>query len=74
MPRHQCAAPPMTKTDQFFQKRWRNAERQVLDADMSRSDLVDVLRRLKFEEQYCTLWLDRPVRDYLIAMLTDHRR
>jgi len=64
----------MTKTDQFFQKRWRNAEREVLDADMSRSDLVDVLRRLKFEEQYCTLWLDRPVRDYLIAMLTDHRR
>ena len=46
----------------------------MLDADMSRSDLVDVLRRLKFEEQYCTLWLDRPVRDYLIAMLTDHRR
>jgi hypothetical protein len=64
----------MTKTDQFFQKRWRNAEREVLDADMSRSDLVDVLRRLKFEEQYCTLWLDRPVRDYLIVMLTDHRR
>jgi hypothetical protein len=64
----------MTKTDQFFQKRWRNAEREVLDADMSRSDLVDVLRRLKFEEQYCTLWLDRPVRDYLITMLTTHRR
>ena len=64
----------MTKTDQFFQKRWRNAERQVLDADMSRSDLVDVLRRLKFEEQYCTLWLDRSVRDYLITMLTNHRR
>jgi hypothetical protein len=64
----------MTKTDDFFQKRWRNAEREVLDADMSRSDLVDVLRRLKFEEQYCTLWLDRLVRDYLITMLTTHRR
>ena len=63
----------MTKTDQFFQKRWRNAEREVLDADMSRSDLVDELRRHKFEEQYCALWLDRSVRDFLIAA-DSHRR
>jgi len=61
----------MTKTDKFFQRRGRGVE---LDADMRPSDLVDVLRRLKFDERYCSVWLDRPVRDFLIAALTDTRR
>jgi len=41
---------------------------------MRPSDLVDVLRRLKFDEPYCVVWLDRPVRDFLITALTDSRR
>jgi len=47
---------------------------EVLDEDMRPSDLVDVLRRLKFDEPYCVVWLDRPVRDFLITALTDSRR
>ena len=47
---------------------------EVLDEDMRPSDLVDVLRRLKFDEPYCVVWLDRPVRDFLIAALTDSHR
>jgi hypothetical protein len=31
-------------------------------------------RHLKFEEPYCVVWLDRPVRDFLIAALTDSHR
>jgi hypothetical protein len=48
----------------------------VLDEDMSRPDLVDLLRRLRIdiEGQYSLVWLDRPVRDFLIAALTDSRR
>jgi len=64
----------MTKIDDFFQKGRRKAEREALDADMRPRDIVDVLRRLKFDEHYCSLWIDRPVRDYLITMLTTHRR
>jgi hypothetical protein len=64
----------MTKTDQFWKQNWRNAKREMLDADMRPSDLVDVLRRLKFDEPYCLIGLDRPVRDYLVAALTDTRR
>ena len=47
---------------------------EVLDEDMRPSDLVDVLRRLKFDEPYCVVWLDRPVRDILNTALTDSRR
>jgi len=47
--------PPMTKTDQFWKQSWRNAKREVLDADMRPSDLVNVLRRLKFDEPYCLI-------------------
>jgi hypothetical protein len=65
----------MTKADKLHLTGRLSSEPELLDADMTKSDLVDVLRRLKFEEQYCTLWLDRPVRDFLIAALTDsHRR
>jgi hypothetical protein len=50
------------------------SEPEVLDADMIRADLVDTLRRLKFSDEYCLVWIDRPVRDYLVAALTDTRR
>ena len=39
-----------------------------LDESMTRSDLVEALRRLKFEERYCTVWIDQPVRDFQIAV------
>jgi hypothetical protein len=64
----------MTKADKLHMTGRLSSEPELLDADMTKGDVVDVLRRLKFEEQYCTLWLDRPVRDYLITMLTTHRR
>jgi hypothetical protein len=64
----------MTKRDQLCQTGKLRSEPEVLDADMRPGDLVDVLRRLKFDEPYCALWLDRPVRDFLIAALTDSHR
>jgi hypothetical protein len=64
----------MTKLDQLYLTGKLRTEPEVLDEDMSRCELVDVLRGLRFEEPFCVVWLDRPVRDYLIAMLTDHRR
>ena len=64
----------MSKRDQLRYAGKLRSEPEVLDQDMSRCDLVDVLRRLRFEEQYCVVWLDRPVRDFLIAALTDSRR
>jgi hypothetical protein len=62
----------------YFTSNIRN-EPEVLDADMTKSDLVDVLRRLKFDidhhhHRYSTIWLNRPVRDFLITALTDSRR
>jgi hypothetical protein len=65
----------MSKVDQFFHKRrWRDAELEVLDGDLTRSDLVTVLRQLKFDEHYCLIGLDRPVRDYLVAALDARRK
>jgi hypothetical protein len=49
-------------------------EPEVLDADMTKSDLVDTLRRLKFNDQFGLVQLDRAVRDFLVAALTDTRR
>jgi hypothetical protein len=62
----------MNSTDYFVRK--QNAEPEVLDADMTKSDLVDTLRRLRFNNDFGLVQLDRAVRDYLIAALTDTRR
>ena len=64
----------MTKTDKLCHAGKLHSEPELLDADMTKADLVDVLRRLKFEEHYCALWLDRPARDFLITALTESRR
>jgi hypothetical protein len=65
----------MTKRDRLlYAGKLRTEPEVVLDADMSRRDLVDVLRGLRFAESFCVVWLDRPVRDFLIAALTDSRR
>ena len=47
----------MSKRDQLLHSGRLNSEPQVLDADMRPSDLVEVLRGLRFEEQFCALWL-----------------
>ena len=47
---------------------------ELLDADMTPADIVAILKRLKFYDRHCLIGLDRPVRDYLIAVLRDHRR
>ena len=49
-------------------------EPSVLDADMTPADIVAILKRLKFYDRHCLIGLDRPVRDYLVAAPTDHRR
>ena len=48
---------------------------EVLDADMTRADLVDVLKRLRFDvDEHCVIWLDRSVRDFLVTALTNAHR
>jgi hypothetical protein len=63
----------MNSTNYLASNKMRDAP-EVLDADMTKSDLVDTLRRLKFNDQFGLVQLDRAVRDYLIAALTDTRR
>jgi hypothetical protein len=50
----------MTKRDRHLHAGKLHGDPEVLDADIRPSDLVEVLRRLKFEEQFCVLWLDKP--------------
>ena len=65
----------MTNATDYFVQRRRNAETaETLDEDMRPSDIVEVLRRLKFNDEFGLIQLDRAVRDYLIAALTDTRR
>jgi hypothetical protein len=46
----------MTKRDQLYLAGKLRSEPEILDEDMSRSDLVDVLRRLKFETRCAIIW------------------
>ena len=64
----------MTKRDRHLHAGKLHGDPEVLDADIRPSDLVEVLRRLKFEEQFCVLWLDKPVCEFLITALTNSRR
>jgi len=42
---------------------------------MTRADLVDVLKRLRFDvDERCVIWLDRSVRDFLVKALTGSKR
>jgi len=41
-----------------------------LDGTMTPSDIVAILKQLKFEHGKATLQMDRPARDYLIAAVT----
>ena len=67
---------PITRADQFFQKRLRNAEPEVLDEDTTAGDITDILRRLKFDvDNPCAvIGIDRGVRNYLLGLLTAAHR
>jgi hypothetical protein len=67
-------APATTNATDYFIKKRRDTEPELLDADMRPSDIVDTLRRLKFNDEFGLVELDRAERDYLIAALTDTRR
>lgn len=52
---------------------WRPPLREPppeLDADMRPDDLVDELRRLKFDREFNSIKIDEQVRDYLVASLS----
>ena len=40
-----------------------------LDTDMTRTDLIEVLQRLRFSNGHSVVRIDRGVRDYLVRML-----
>jgi hypothetical protein len=61
---------PMSNATNYLANDKLRREPEVLDADMTKSDLVDTLRRLKFNDEYCQLWIDRPVRDFLVSVMT----
>ena len=64
----------MNSTDYFVSRKTRN-EPELLDEAMRPSDIVEVLRRLKFvEDRYCRIEIDAAVRDYLCRAVTALRR
>jgi hypothetical protein len=44
-----------------------------LDADMTRTDLIEVLERLRFNNGHSVVRIDRDVRDFLVRLLEDDR-
>ena len=44
-------------------------EIECLDADMTRDGLIAILKRLKFENGFSVLKVDRHVRDYLVSAI-----
>jgi hypothetical protein len=59
-----------SSTDYFVSRKKPRASPEVLDADMTRGDIVDTLKRLRFDHGlHCTVTLDSAVRDYLVAAL-----
>jgi hypothetical protein len=60
----------MTNATNYLQSKIRN-EPEVLGRHVTRADLVDVLKRLRFDvDEHCAIWLDRSVRDFLVTALT----
>ncbi len=47
----------------------KHSEPDELDADMTRSDIVEVLGRLRFVDGRSVVSLDRGVRDFLVRAL-----
>jgi hypothetical protein len=45
----------------------RKDQTDVLDADRTPADIVDTLRRLKFEDEFRLTGVDAAIRDYLFA-------
>jgi hypothetical protein len=63
----------VNSTDYSLESRIRKPER--LDETMTRSDIIDVLKRLRFDvDDQCTIWLGRSVRDFLVTALTNAHR
>jgi len=64
----------LVNSTDYLASKIRN-EPEVLDAGMTRADLVDVLKRLRFDvDEHCAIWLDRSVRDFLVTTLTNAHR
>ena len=64
----------LVNSTDYLASKIRN-EPEVLDAGMTRADLVDVLKRLRFDvDEHCAIWLDRSVRDFLVTALTNAHR
>ena len=64
----------LVNSTDYLASKIRN-EPEVLDAGMTRADLVDVLKRLRFDvDEHCAIWLDRSVRDFLVMALTNAHR
>jgi hypothetical protein len=52
----------------------RKDQTEVLDADMTPADIVDTLKRLKFEDEFRLIGVDSTVRDFLVSAVTALRR
>ena len=62
----------VNSTDYSLDSRIRKPER--LDETMTRSDIIDVLKRFFDVDDQCAIWLDRSVRDFLVTALTNAHR
>ena len=48
----------------------RKNEPQILDANMTPRDVIEALKRLRFQDGSCAIWVDKQIRDYLVTAVS----
>jgi hypothetical protein len=49
-------------------------EPEILDADMTPHDVIEALKRLRFQDGCCAIWIDNQIRDYLVTAVSALRQ
>jgi hypothetical protein len=49
-------------------------EPEILDADMTPRDVIEALKRLRFQDGSCAIWIDSQIRDYLVTAVSAFRQ
>jgi hypothetical protein len=62
----------MNSTNYLASNKMRDTP-EVLDQDMTAADIIAILERLRFEQQFQPVWLDKSVRDFLVSSLRRKR-
>ena len=49
-------------------------EPEIFDADMTPRDVIEALKRLRFQDGWCAIWIDKQIRDYLVTPVSLRRK